>query len=199
MNDNRRFLARMRLSRAEKGLKGARLFECSEDGLTLIGEAKLRPVSRVKPLPTPKEKPAKKKAVAKAVKRTVRRSLRVALVIPDAVQPECLPKFTASQVRKVPQQRGVYFLFYKGEITYIGSSENLFRRLSTHEIISVVSRLPDVGSTAIKFSFLLVRKDQDLLALEYALIQRIKPCMNRKDNPWDTALLRKQRQRRKAS
>ena len=84
-----------------------------------------------------------------------------------------------------PDSPGVYAVYLDGRLAYIGSSDNVKRRLKDHSF-GVAARVGVWRGMA--FTDLSVKTRQcdcklQALALESALIRRLRPCLNVAGNP----------------
>lgn len=84
-----------------------------------------------------------------------------------------------------PRGPGVYALFNMRRLVYIGSAQNLYRRLLEHGIHRVhhASWFPRQGCEPVPRAHLALRiaasrRMGDWLMREYRLVRRLKPCFN---------------------
>ena len=81
---------------------------------------------------------------------------------------------------KPAQVPGVYAFYFDGNLSYIGSSNNLARRLKSHGFAKVpegvLTRWGTFSTLTIKFRP--VSRPGDWLRLEYVLIGRLRPPLN---------------------
>jgi excinuclease UvrABC nuclease subunit len=90
-------------------------------------------------------------------------------------------------LKEIDNASGVYAIYIAGKLVYVGSSEALRYRLYTHIsgyglegslVKTPWGMFPDVR-VKVKYS----RYLGDFLALEYRLIQRLRPTYNKRSNP----------------
>jgi excinuclease UvrABC nuclease subunit len=82
--------------------------------------------------------------------------------------------------KEIPEKPGVYVIyicaapFYNP--VYIGSTQNLKKRIGSHEVIRVATGLL---SRAMTIKYKVVSDIDKMINLEYALINKIKPLINK--------------------
>lgn len=83
-------------------------------------------------------------------------------------------------VRGIPSAPGVYALYFDGKFSYVGSSNNLNRRLSGHGMSwrdgKIVTKWGVFESLVVKYRVIL--KCGDWLRREHCLILRLRPPLN---------------------
>jgi predicted GIY-YIG superfamily endonuclease len=73
--------------------------------------------------------------------------------------------------KRLPDSSGVYFLWSKYELLYIGKSNNIRKRVAQHLSRNFFSKDMVVAEEVIKVSFLLTRDEFDALRLESHLLK----------------------------
>ena len=81
----------------------------------------------------------------------------------------------ASKGDSLPEETGVYMLFREGEISYIGHSSNLFKRVKNHKLVQNSYRNTGPFELECVYSLMSIYKAR---TLEKNLIQTVKPEYN---------------------
>jgi predicted GIY-YIG superfamily endonuclease len=82
----------------------------------------------------------------------------------------------------LPESPGVYLIYVgcftnRAKIIYIGSTKNLWDRLSQHEIPRCVRAISD-GRVHVYVKYKIINDDSKRIKKEYSLIRKIKPKAN---------------------
>lgn len=83
-------------------------------------------------------------------------------------------KYKPTAIKTLPERPGVYVLYHKDRVFYVGESENLRRRVTNHELLPTAI-WPDSHIKA-----KVCNKLGEWHMIEYRLIRRLKPNKNTK-------------------
>ena len=91
------------------------------------------------------------------------------------IDPLTLPSLCLSQRKQLPSICAVYFVLYENEVIYVGKSNALMQRWSTHHRLKELNSL----SGEVRIAWFIVDNPQFLDQLEKLMIAHFKPWMNR--------------------